>query len=144
MLKRNSPGLQSLDELTTETFENCRIVPGNEPTIQTVIVPGLINLYGIIRDNTTHAAVHPFVFFQIRMSTYKPREFLSPASSGPLSPRKRRRLLRESEDNEGEMRLEEFLYRIDLFYGYNNSNNLGIKTEFLTIEENLIVTISSA
>ncbi|CAI7675128.1 unnamed protein product [Penicillium palitans] len=57
MLKRNSPGLQSLDELTTETFENCRIVPGNEPTIQIVIVPGLINLYGIIRDNTTHAAV---------------------------------------------------------------------------------------
>ncbi|KAJ9488868.1 hypothetical protein VN97_g4420 [Penicillium thymicola] len=57
MLKRNLPGLQSLDELTTETFENCRIVPGNEPTIQTVIVPGLINLHGIIRDKTTHAAV---------------------------------------------------------------------------------------
>ncbi|KAJ5582613.1 hypothetical protein N7535_001233 [Penicillium sp. DV-2018c] len=57
MLKRKSPGLQSLDELTTETFDNCRIVPGNEPTIQTVIVPGLINLHGIIRNNTTHAAI---------------------------------------------------------------------------------------
>ncbi|KUM61276.1 hypothetical protein ACN42_g5844 [Penicillium freii] len=57
ILNRNSPGLQSLDELTTETSENYRIVPGNEPTIQTVIVPGLINLHGIIRDNTTHAAV---------------------------------------------------------------------------------------
>jgi hypothetical protein len=56
MLKRKSPGLQNLNDEVTETFNQCLTVPGSEPTIQAVIVPNLVHIYGIIRHKTTHAA----------------------------------------------------------------------------------------
>jgi hypothetical protein len=56
MLKRKSHGLQNLNDKATETFKQCLIVPGNEPTIEAVIVPNLVQIYDIIQHKTTHTA----------------------------------------------------------------------------------------
>ncbi|KAJ5921068.1 hypothetical protein N7466_009394 [Penicillium verhagenii] len=58
---------------------------------------------------------------------------------GPAKPAEEASALRESENNQGEMRLEEFLYRTDTFRSntFHGHDNSEMKTEFLTAEENL-------
>lgn len=55
--KKNRLGFQPLDEDTIETFDRCLQSPGNEPSIQGVIVITLVNLHNIMRSPTTHGGL---------------------------------------------------------------------------------------
>ncbi|KAJ5213541.1 hypothetical protein N7449_000710 [Penicillium cf. viridicatum] len=57
ILEDRNKGRQALSPDTSDMFDQCLLVPGNEATIQTAIVPSLINLCGIILDSKTHTAV---------------------------------------------------------------------------------------
>ncbi|KAJ5817109.1 hypothetical protein N7447_009342 [Penicillium robsamsonii] len=60
LVKRLQGKSDNFDPLTTEeteAFQESLLVPGNEPTIQALIVPPLLNLAALVRSPLTHVAV---------------------------------------------------------------------------------------
>ncbi|CAG7931519.1 unnamed protein product [Penicillium olsonii] len=68
------------------------------------------------------------------MSIFRSQQLPSPTSSGgPPSPRKRQRLLRESEDAEGEMSLYQYIHRSDPFrsISFSDPDKSALKTSLV-------------
>lgn len=60
-----------------------------------------------------------------------------PETASPGSPRKMRKLLRESEDIDGDLFIEDFLYRSDPYRATNSPNPLPYPVQFLPVSHDL-------